>query len=107
MPRSTKAAWDTQVQAGESIKQTMTGLDESGVRHFNFIKKYAKGIGLSLSDSVVVRWCLLQGYLTLMEQLVRAYEVEGKDKVMEQLVAFQKLNRKKFLESACKVDQHK
>ena len=104
MPRSTKAAWDTQVQAGETIKQTMTGLDETSSRHFDFIKKYCRGIGLNLSDSVIVRWSLMQGYLTLLEQLYQASSLKDREKVMEKLTEFQTLNRKKFLEAACKLD---
>ena len=105
MPRSTKAPHEIQIQASKTVKTTMTNLDADSKRYLDFVKRYAQEVlGMNLSESVIIRWALFQGYLTLMEQMVRAYDGVGKDttKAIEKLMEYQEFNRQKFLDAACK-----
>ena len=105
MPRSLKAPHEVQIQAKDSVKSTMAKLDVNSNKYLKFIQTYAQGLGMNLSESVVIRWCLLQGYLTLMEQMVRAYdETDPKDAEgrIAKLQEYQELNRQKMLEVSCR-----
>jgi hypothetical protein len=103
MPYSLKPPHEVQIQAKDSVKTTLAKFDPTSERYLKFIKSYAQGIGMNLSESVVLRWCLLQGYLTLMEQAVRAHDdaKDAKERI-EKLMKFQELNREKFLEASCR-----
>ena len=103
MPRSTKPAHEVQIQASETTQQLITGIDEFSMDRFKFVKKYAKEVlGMNLSDSVIIRRCIQEMYLTLLEQMIKSYDAKDKGKIMERLMTYQESNRQMFLKAACK-----